>query len=211
MIGSLRGGDRFEAHVFGAYPLSGPPPVVIETKPYTIEQNTLVYQQQLKKALLEQAPAAYAQIQKALDAKPSKKSAIVDALALAERDFKSQSAARFERRVIILCTDLYEELDDIDFSKTSLSAKRSEAILKQLRAEGRIPDLAQVEVFATGVRIAPKSRKRDGQVEAFWLAFFQECHAVSSPTHFGTYLRQFQGDPQLIQALHAKPTITAVR
>src|SRR2546422_6998081 len=74
------------------------------------------------------------------------------------------------RKVVVIMSDMIEDSERYDFKKLDLNAERTRQIIASEKNDGRLPDLAGVEVCVAGAS-APHTRQFD-KIREFWKAYF---------------------------------------
>ena len=94
-----------------------------------------------------------------------------------------------EKVLVVFSDMLHLKKDGIDFASPEFTIERAEALVGELDAQGRIPDLTGVVIYISGFGASGQLRPEQLQaLETFWNGYFSKTGASSEKKHVGPTL-----------------------
>lgn len=111
---------------------------------------------------------------------------ILGALDLARRVFQSYPSGT---RALVILSDMVQESSELSLKRRVPEGGERSALVRRLKREGRIPDLAGVRAWVVGARDPDPRRFR--AIRSFWLELFHEAGATLREADYGGPLIRF--------------------
>lgn len=128
-----------------------------------------------------------------LEEPPSNQTCILDSIKLSEDAFRSSATGRHALHVL---TDGLEACGNIDFEKSSPNANDVQRILRELKEQGRMPDLGGVVEVHFGLAGGLKGNdnaQRYYALRHFWDEYFKRANARSVRYNFDNFRPDING------------------
>lgn len=91
-----------------------------------------------------------------------------------------------EKKVIVICSDMLEDEDRINFSSTQPNELFVKKIIEEQQKNGNLPKLDNVQVFVEGANAS--NNDLFFAVKNFWITYFNACGASISEQNYSAHL-----------------------
>jgi len=129
-----------------------------------------------------------------LNRQPTKHTDIFTSLLLAEKVLNGERFGKAPNKVLILFSDMRQDSPAYNFDRITLTERRAQQILDELKAKGQLPNLSGVKVWVAGAGVsqdAPASVDKLLEIQKFWMKYFEACGAQLTAERYGPTLMNF--------------------
>ena len=194
VLEAMEGGDTLIADMITSNSLATASFPVQTTLPRynSLDENKLAFDQRRQRELNDVKADAKRLIDTATG---TPNTDLLGAMQLVEKVFSNDAYRQETVRVLIIFSDMVQQMPDYDFSTEKLTAERIEEIIAAERAGERLPDLKGVHVWVIGAARAAEGQGLPPQqirrIQAFWLAYFTACGATIDTSRYVPRLPAF--------------------
>ena len=184
---AMAGAGETEVCIINANPLAFSPVASVRVRPFDPAKETEdFYRVDTQDVLKREVPKVLNELETTLKETPfANATAIIDSLALAQRRLRAVPVTPARKRIAVI-SDLVEDSGGIRLERERLTPQRRQELVARIKAEGRLPDLRDVEVFVSGARIHPEMpRIQADAIENFWIELLD---ATGANVHRETFM-----------------------